>query len=314
MSIPVRPSTVTEQAASHRLPIRWATPRGSTTSSFSGDRQVVMLHEETRARLRQLVRSTQKKPAAGRLTCHHPARRDVAAVRRGLASGQQHTTDHGTFWMIDYPLTDMWPESVAYMAKWKQNRSHQLLQTPRDDYREFVRWFAHGTVFLDLETCGFAGSCVFLAGILHEKDGTLFLTQCWARDYSEERSMLLSLRDMLRSRQVLVTFNGKSFDWPQVRDRCVLHTKNANCDLPELVHFDLLHHARRRWKGELPNCKLQTLEKHLCGRIRHDDIPGSQIPAVYQDYVVDGKTHDVDRILHHNALDLITLLQVALML
>ena len=79
-----------------------------------------------------------------------------------------------------------------------------------------------------------------------------------------------------------------------------------------LVQFDLLHHSRRRWGRGLPDCKLQTLERHVCGRARTGDIPGRDIPETYHEYVRTGDAWPVRNILHHNALDLITLLQLAL--
>ena len=44
------------------------------------------------------------------------------------------------------------------------------------------------------------------------------------------------------------------------------------------------------------------------------DIPGSRIPEAYHHYVQTGDTTDVRSILHHNALDLVTLLQLSLVL
>ena len=55
----------------------------------------------------------------------------------------------------------------------------------------------------------------------------------------------------------LVTFNGKTFDYPYIQQRAILHRVAFNGALP---HLDLLHESRRRWKELLPNCRLQTLE------------------------------------------------------
>jgi uncharacterized protein YprB with RNaseH-like and TPR domain len=72
-----------------------------------------------------------------------------------------------------------------------------------------------------------------------------------------------------------------------------------------------LHHARRRWRGHLPNCRLQTLERHVCRRSRAVDIPGHAIPGVYADYVRTGFERDMDTVLYHNAIDLVTLFDLA---
>jgi hypothetical protein len=83
---------------------------------------------------------------------------------------------------------------------------------------------------------------------------------------------------------------------------------------PELLHVDLLHHSRRRWRRQLPDCRLQTLERHICGRGRTGDIAGAQIPAAYQEFVRTGFDRDMDAILLHNAIDLVTLLDLAMRL
>ena len=172
----------------------------------------------------------------------------------------------------------------------------------------FRRHFPRAALFLDLETCGFAGSAIFLIGVVTSGDDGLAVEQLFARTYVEERAILETLRQRVAESDVLVSFNGKSFDWPMVRDRSTLHRLVAN---DELVHFDLVHHARRRWKKRLPNCRLQTLEYYLCGRRRDDDIPGARIPAAYHDYVRTGDARELRVILRHNLLDLVTLVELA---
>jgi uncharacterized protein YprB with RNaseH-like and TPR domain len=161
---------------------------------------------------------------------------------------------------------------------------------------------------------------VFLVGLLHEGESGLKLTQMLARDYSEEPAVLASLWEIMATQRVLVTFNGKTFDWPMIRDRTTLHrldrqsrpAGHARATVSNLVHFDLLYHARRRYSAKLPDCRLTTLERYVCGRRRVGDIPGGDIPAAYHDFVRTGETHQMAAILHHNAMDLVTLLELAL--
>lgn len=169
-------------------------------------------------------------------------------------------------------------------------------------------------LLVDLETCGLAGAPLFLIGTLRAIDGRLTVELLLARDYSEEGAVLTTLWEQVNDETVLATFNGKSFDWPMVVDRTARYLLFAGELPPTPRHIDLLHHARRRYKGTLPNCKLQTLETHVCGRSRTEDLPGSQIPAAYERYVRTGETSDIDAILMHNAIDLVTLLDLALRL
>lgn len=166
-------------------------------------------------------------------------------------------------------------------------------------------------LFIDTETTGLAGNMVFLLGAMRVVGGDIVLTQVLARDYREEPALLEAWRDMAARAEFLVSFNGKSFDVPVLRDRLGLHRLEAP---PELLHIDLLHHARRRWRTVLPDCRLQTIEWQLCGRRRVGDIPGEEIPAAYHHFVRTGDSRDMLTVLHHNALDLLTLADIALAL
>jgi uncharacterized protein YprB with RNaseH-like and TPR domain len=72
-------------------------------------------------------------------------------------------------------------------------------------------------------------------------------------------------------------------------------------------HLDLLHLARRRWRDELPDCRLQTLERHVCRRWRSGDVPSDEVPGLYHDYVRDGDPYRLVPVFHHNLLDVITM-------
>ena len=159
-------------------------------------------------------------------------------------------------------------------------------------------------LFMDIETTGLSITPVFLIGTMECDDGEFRFRQYFARDYSEEAAIIAAFSERLRSCRVLVTFNGKSFDVPFLEGRAAA-TGTAFCR-PH-GHLDLLHEARRRYRGELPNCKLQTLEYAICGRARDDDIPGHEIPAAYHDFVRTGDATKIKTILLHNLYDLLTM-------
>ncbi|MDQ7863152.1 ribonuclease H-like domain-containing protein [Peribacillus frigoritolerans] len=59
--------------------------------------------------------------------------------------------------------------------------------------------------------------------------------------------------------ETLVTYNGKSFDWPQLKTRHTLIKEHVP-KLPEFGHFDLYHASRRLWRNKLERVKLSAVE------------------------------------------------------
>jgi len=159
-------------------------------------------------------------------------------------------------------------------------------------------------LFLDLETTGLTGTPLFLIGTMVWEDGGLVVRQYFARTYAEERAVLSLFFDRAATKKLLVSFNGKTFDLPYVRVRAAA---NALACAEPPGHLDLLHVSRRIWRGRLPDCKLQTLERHVCGRMRFGDLPGAEIPRAYHDYVRTGDAREMVDCLRHNLLDLVTL-------
>jgi uncharacterized protein YprB with RNaseH-like and TPR domain len=162
-------------------------------------------------------------------------------------------------------------------------------------------------LFLDLETCGLSSSPVFLAGTMHWNGGDFVLRQYFARHYGEEAALLAAVHEQAKGFELLVTFNGKSYDAPFLAARALTH--GVTLQLPR-YHVDLLHMARRRWKGELRDCRLQTLEYHVCRRRRVGDVPGEQVPGIYHEWVRRGDPYALVPVFHHNLLDVITMAEI----
>ena len=162
-------------------------------------------------------------------------------------------------------------------------------------------------LFLDLETGGFSSSPVFLAGTMHWTGTDFVLRQYFARHYGEESALLRALAEQLDRFAFLVTYNGKSYDAPFLRDRARVH--GVRLRLPER-HLDLLHPARRRWRRRLLNCRLQTLELYICHRRRSGDVPSEEVPGLYHDFVRRGDPYRLIPVFHHNLLDVITMHEV----
>ncbi len=167
-------------------------------------------------------------------------------------------------------------------------------------------------LFLDTETTGLAsgtGTYPFLVGIAWWDAGGLQVEQLFMRDLDEEHSLLLELAERMTKRPVLVTFNGKSFDWPLLETR--YRMTRAIPPFTPTVHLDLLHPARQLWRLRLGSVRLKDLERHVLsseGRAldwsRQEDIDSSLIPQTYFDYLRGGPAEPLAGIFLHNQMDL----------
>lgn len=162
-------------------------------------------------------------------------------------------------------------------------------------------------LFLDTETTGLsggAGTVAFLVGVGEIRQHELIVQQYLMRDYDEEVFVLQHVLAHLQHSQLLITYNGKSFDMPLLASRFVMHRMRMPDDL---AHADILHAARRVWKMRLGRCSLAALEDKIYHEPRMDDLPGAEVPQRYFDYL---KQHDLsllEDILRHNAQDIRTL-------
>lgn len=179
------------------------------------------------------------------------------------------------------------------------------LRSPKGERRSWPEEANGGLFFVDLETLGFIGRPVFMIGVLEPRGPRgARLIQYLARDYAEERDMIRSFLRRHGSKGTWVSFNGKAFDLPFLRDRCRYHRLQP----PEpKSHIDILHEARPVWRDVLPDCRLKTLESHVCGLWRRDDLDGFLVPHAYHAFVENGNPADIIRILQHNRHDLVTL-------
>jgi uncharacterized protein YprB with RNaseH-like and TPR domain len=205
------------------------------------------------------------------------------------------------------------PVTLAEAAPGEQiaagSSSLYLIRTAAEDvvpeFAALAAAFAGDTCFFDIETTGLSPSTyVFLCGMMYAREGRFAIEQAFARDYSEEAAMLGYTRDLLARFRTVVTYNGASFDLPFVRARMAV----ARIDYKDpRDHVDLLFPARQRYKGVLADCRLETIERHMRGVSREGDIPGSEIPDAYHEFVRTGDARKIVRILHHNRMDLLAM-------
>jgi len=164
-------------------------------------------------------------------------------------------------------------------------------------------------LFIDTETTGLsggAGTYVFLAGVAkYENDGIHF-AQFFLQDPANEPCQLAALEEFSASAKVLVSYNGKSFDLPRIKNRYLFHGWPA--PYQNIYHIDLLHIVRRLWKNHLPTCSLGDIEYHLLDIQREShDIPGWQVSEKFFEYLQNNDPEPLKGVFYHNEVDVISL-------
>ena len=230
--------------------------------------------------------------------------------------GKPVAVDSGEFYLVRRSLSELYSDADALVQKHLELFADDWKERPNipgmhDDFKAILNAGATNAIFLDAETTGFSNTPLFLLGIMYFDGKSFIIDQLFARDYAEETHLLQYFSEFVAKFDILVTFNGKSFDAPFIRDRMVYHRRPFEWTQ---THVDILHHSRRRWKDELPNCKLQTLESYICQRRRVGDVPGALVPDVYREFVRSGDTRLLADVFHHNALDVITLAELTIVL
>ncbi|MGB8332639.1 MAG: ribonuclease H-like domain-containing protein [Polyangiales bacterium] len=244
------------------------------------------------------------KRSLARLAQTTPRQFDVASVR-GALPGQRRDTDHGELHVIDEYLEPHHHHGRVPIADALRVSTERLAQLALDPSLENVE--LQRALFLDTETTGLAGgtgTVPFLIGIGWFEDQSMRIQQLFLPELGREAPMLHWLRARMEASSCVVSFNGKSFDWPLLRTRFVLNRVPA----PRLPpHLDLLHCARRVLRSRLKSVRLVELERRVLGMYREDDVSGALIPQLYFDYLDGGETSPIAKVIEHNANDLIAL-------
>lgn len=163
--------------------------------------------------------------------------------------------------------------------------------------------------FFDTETTGLgggAGNTIFLLGYAFLTETEVVVQQHILPQPGNEIPFYQSFLENINY-ETLVTYNGKSFDWPQLKTQHTLIREHVP-QLPEFGHFDLYHASRRLWKDQLAHVKLAAVESEILDIKREEDIPGYLAPMIYFDFVERKDPEILFGILKHNELDVLSLI------
>ncbi|MER2598955.1 MAG: ribonuclease H-like domain-containing protein [Caldilineales bacterium] len=264
-------------------------------------------------RLRRLQQLGVRRGAAGLAVS--PPRLPAPAVMEGLP-GRVVETAAGPCLIAStrYELTEQrggWSLAAALQAS-----GGALAACGRD--AALAELTLRNAAFLDTETSGLAGGAgtfAFMVGI-GLFDDAYTVHQVVMRTPAEEPALLQAISDLLADRELLVTFNGRSFDAPLLNTRYAL--QRLPSPLRALQHLDLLPPARQRWRLRLPSCALGSLEQDIFAMQRsHEDVPGWLIPSIYQEFARGFPqprpevVEDMTRVFYHNREDIVTMVPLA---
>jgi uncharacterized protein len=241
---------------------------------------------------------------AARQTLRAPDEEDALSKLVGAAVGANRYGEYVSVqsWFSTPELTE---PSHGCLELLSSTRDQTLSKRNRAAIGDTNQW-----LFLDTETTGLTGGTgtyAFLIGLAWWDSGGIQVEQLFMRDFAEEHAILHELAARMTERPVLITFNGKSFDWPLLENRFTM-TRTIAVPKPA-AHLDLLHPARALWKLRLGSVRLVELERHVLGATnlgwdRADDVVSALIPQHYFDYLRGGPAHPLAAVIRHNQMDL----------
>jgi len=185
---------------------------------------------------------------------------------------------------------------------------HELAVSPAELLRlPFAGASTGPLICLDLETTGLgtgSGTLAFLVGLGRWNGSRLVVRQLLLADHADERALLSAVAAQVEPEACLVTYNGRSFDWPLLVTRFRLQRWDP--PLPA-GHLDLLPVARQLWRHRLGNARLATVEAGICGVARSGDLPGALMPERYFAYLRERRPQLLRDVLDHNRQDIVSL-------
>jgi uncharacterized protein YprB with RNaseH-like and TPR domain len=224
-----------------------------------------------------------------------------AAELDSFLHGREVTTPVGACYVID--------KAIPLEARHGHWRLGEALHTNYGTLGQPQPLDVKTALFLDTETTGLAGGTgtyAFLVGLGSFTSSHFLVKQLLMRDYNEELAVLYLLEQELQEKDTIISFNGKTFDIPLLQTRFTM----ARLGLQGCAgkkQLDLLHLARRIWRHKLKSCSLSSLEINILGVRRLNDIPGSEIPGRYFQFLHTGQGQLLQDIIEHNTLDILSM-------
>lgn len=294
------------------------------------DRLEKLTQQRTRSRREEveklLAENAGKLLRASELPDRSPAPRRQFSLLEALAGSTRISNRHGDVICVRSELPVQASLGEAHPRGYRFSPPPQTPENPAIGMPDILALFAGDELlrnvplerlaFLDIETTGLMGATgvyPFLVGLgyFESSESRFVCEQFFMQDYPLEPALLAHLMDRLDGFDAFVTFNGKTFDVPVLRARCILNRIPADLERP---HLDLLHMSRRIYRRRIGSCSLGSIEKAVLQLGREHDVDGSLVPGIYFDFLRGMWPERLIPVFDHNAQDVISMGALLLLL
>jgi uncharacterized protein len=148
--------------------------------------------------------------------------------------------------------------------------------------------FQHSTAYLDIETTGM--------GDFNDHITTVALYDGKTIYHYVQGKNLHDFEEQIKEYHLLVTYNGKCFDLPFIRNTLNIHLEQAHIDLRYVL-------ASLGYRGGLKGCERQM----GIDRAELDGIDGFFAVLLWQDYIRNGNERALETLLAYNIQDVVNL-------
>lgn len=159
------------------------------------------------------------------------------------------------------------------------------------------------SLFIDIETTGLSKiySDIISITLLVYKDDKFRIYQIFCQYKSDQPQTLKYLKDLMKSKKYIITYNGNSFDIPFLAEKSKQF--GTGLDFESLTKIDLyLLMKKLKYKINIVDLKLKTVEEYFCIE-RNDTIGGMDVVTLYEAYKLEPRKEFSDLILLHNYED-----------
>jgi len=161
--------------------------------------------------------------------------------------------------------------------------------------------------FIDIETSGLSReySDIISITILMSENNIWCVHQIFCEYKIDESEALKYLKDLVKTKKYIITYNGNSFDIPFLISKYKKY--EIVYDFNVFIKIDLYYWMRSlKYKLEIENLKLKTVEKYFNIK-REDTLNGEDIITLYEAYRIEPRKEFSSLILNHNYEDVFNL-------